>query len=236
MYIIEGTIGAGKSTFLKLIAPFFPEMAIVYEPLHAWQNNTESPSLLEHFYREPQRWAYTMETLIMISRVQEHLKEQNNSSCIKLMERSIYSGHYCFTYNSYQQGFLTELEWNIYLAWFNFLIPQKCRAPRGFIYLQVDPEIAHGRIKKRSRKGEDAIPLEYLKQLDKRHTDFLIHKNNILPELMTVPVLVLNCNKEFEADSQEFLGHVEKVRSFMYQGVIKSVSDHIFNLPSPYIL
>ena len=216
MYIVEGTIGVGKSTFLKLIGLALSELTIVYEPLHNWQSNKKGESLLTNFYTDPKRWAYTMETLIMMSRVKEHIKEQETSSHIKLMERSIYSGHYCFTYNSYLQGFLTKLEWETYLAWFNFLIPQKCIIPRGFIYLRVDPKIALERIKKRNRSGEETIPLEYLEQLDARHTDFLIDKRNLLPTLAEVPVLILDCNKDFEENSQEFLEHKEKVKQFIY--------------------
>ena len=216
MYIVEGTIGVGKSTFLKLMGQALSELTIVYEPLQNWQSQGEGESLLSNFYTDPKRWAYTMETLIMMSRVQEHIKEQDKSLGIKFMERSIYSGHYCFTYNSYLQGFLSKLEWEIYLAWFAFLIPAKCRIPDGFIYLRVDPKIAHDRIKKRNRFGEETISLAYLEQLDARHTEFLLDKKNVLPALAEVPVLILDCNKDFEENSEQFLEHKEKVKQFIY--------------------
>ncbi len=222
MYIVEGTIGAGKSTFLKLIHAALSEVTVVYEPLHNWQSSDNEESLLAHFYTHPKRWASTMETLIMMYRVKEHIKEQEGSSGIKLMERSIYSGHYCFTYNSYLQGFLTKIEWDIYLTWFNFLIPTKCAVPKGFIYLKVAPEIAYERIKKRNRSGEETIPLDYLQQLDARHTEFLIDKKNILPELAQVPVLVLDCTKDFEENSEEFLAHKEQVKQFIYDQELKA--------------
>ena len=155
MYIGEGNLGAGKTTFLKLIQERLPEIAVVFEPLHNWQSQVYGESILSNFYKDPQRWAYTMETLAMVCRVQEHLSEQENPNPFRLMERSIYSGHYVFATNGYQNGFLSELEWHVYLQWFNFLVTGRCKPPQGFIYLRTDPEVAYrvlryetGRLKK----------------------------------------------------------------------------------------
>lgn len=215
MFIVEGNIGAGKSTFLKLLQEHLSYTTVVFEPIHNWQSNQEGQSLLTSFYQEPHRWAYTMETLAMACRVNEHLKEQQHTHPFRIIERSIYSGHYCFAYNDYQSGFLTELEWTLYTTWFNFLIPNQCTPPRGFIYLKVSPTIAHTRIKKRQRSGESTIPLEYLEQIDKRHDQFLIEKTGILPSLQNIPVLLLDCNEEFENNPELLKKHIQAVAEFM---------------------
>ena len=215
MYFVEGPIGAGKTTFLRLIKEKLPELAVVFEPLHSWDSNQYGESLLSHFYQDPQRWAYTMETLAMACRVQEHLKEQQNPNPFRLMERSIYSGHYIFATNGYQNGFFTELEWQVYLQWFNFLIAGRCKSPQGFIYLKVEPEIAYERIKKRNREAEKTITLEYIQQIHKCHEDFLVHKKGLLEELKDVPVLILDCNDEFEADTEKFSSHAGQVSKFV---------------------
>lgn len=215
MYILEGNIGAGKSTFLKLMQKKVSEGAVGYEPLADWQKQVMGESLLSNFYAEPHRWGYAMETFAMLSRVREHLKDQEVAQLHRLIERSIYSGHYCFALNSYRNGFMLPLEWNMYNSWFNFLIPGKCKPPRGFIYLRVNPETAYQRIQKRSRDGESLIPLLYLQQLHQCHEDFLIHKKEILPELASVPVLVLDCNSDFESDEACFEDLFNQVQTFM---------------------
>jgi deoxyadenosine/deoxycytidine kinase len=215
MFFVEGPIGAGKTTFLRLIQEKLPELAVVFEPLHSWENKVYGQSILANFYKDPHRWAYTMETLAMACRVQEHLREQQNPNPFRLMERSIYSGHYVFATNGYHNGFLDELEWRVYLEWFNFLVTGRCKAPQGFIYLKVDPEIAYERIKKRDRDAEKTISLEYIKQIHQCHEDFLVHKKNLLTELKNVPVLILNCNEEFEADAEMFDLHAQKVFAFV---------------------
>jgi len=217
MYILEGNIGAGKSTFLKLINQKLPAIEVAYEPLANWQSQHQGQSLLTHFYQDPARWAYTMETLTMMCRVREHRIEQQHTNPYRLVERSIYSGHYCFAKNGHEQGFMTDIEWKIYHEWFNMLIPQKCLPPLGFIYLRVDPKVSFTRIAKRSRAGESSISLGYLEQIDRRHQDFLIHKIDVLPELAQVPVLVLDCNQEFEENPKKFDEHLARVWEFMKQ-------------------
>ena len=92
--------------------------------------------------------------------------------------------------------FLDEVEWNVYNQWFNFMIPGKCKTPKGFIYLSVDPEVAYERIKKRNRASEKQITLAYLKQIHEKHEQFLVRKEGVLPELASVPLLVIDCNQE----------------------------------------
>lgn len=218
MYIIEGNIAAGKTTFLRLIQEKLPEIAVVFEPIQSWQSQVYGQSILANFYKDPHRWAYTMETLAMACRVREHLVEQENPNPFRLMERSIYSGHYVFASNSYHNGFLSELEWQLYLEWFNFLVTGKCMPPQGFIYLRTDPEVAFERIKKRDRSAEKTISSMYIKQIHDCHEDFLIHRKGLLAELMQVPVLVLDCNEEFELNAARFAAHAEQVAAFVQLG------------------
>lgn len=218
MYIVEGNIGAGKTTFLKLIQERLPEVAVVFEPMHSWFSQVYGQSILSNFYKDPHRWAYTMETLAMACRVKEHLVEQENPNPFRLMERSIYSGHYVFAANGYQNGFLSELEWQIYLQWFNFLVTSKCKPPQGFIYLQTHPEVAYERIKARDRSAEKIISLAYIQQIHQCHEDFLVDKKGLLAELIQVPVLILDCNKEFETDPAQFALLAQEVASFVQLG------------------
>ncbi len=217
MYIVEGNIGAGKSTFLKLLAKQAPEISIVLEPVYSWQDKTYGESLLANFYQQPKRWAYTFETLTMMCRVKEHMQEQENPDLNRIFERSIYSGHYCFAKNSFANNFLSKVEWHMYEDWFNFLVPTRCQEPVGFIYLRTAPDICYERAKKRNRSAEKTLQLSYLKQLHQRHDDFLIDKKEVITQLKDTPVLILDCDQEFEADSKKFQEHVTAVKTFLTQ-------------------
>lgn len=223
MYILEGNIGAGKSTFLSLIQKNLAHVDITLEPVYNWQKKVYGQSLLANFYQDTKRWAYSLETFAMICRVREHIKDQEHTNLNRIIERSIYSGHYCFSLNGYKQGFMSDIEWQLYNHWFNFLIPQKCKPPRGFIYLQADPNVAYQRIKKRNRLAEKKITFAYLEQIHEHHETFLIEKKGILPELKNVPILVLDCNKEFETDAQELQKHMNAVQNFLIQTQKKQI-------------
>lgn len=217
VYILEGNIGAGKSTFLRLIAKHIPYLQIALEPLEVWQHSIHGESILENFYHNPKRWAYSFELSTMMSRIRYHATQQAAANPFRILERSIYSGHYCFAMNSFKQNYMSALEWEIYNQWFNFLVPATCRAPFGFIYLRVEPETALARIKKRQRPGEESFELAYLKQIHERHEAFLIHMDGILSEIRQVPILVLTCDDEFEYNSITFKKHMKAIEQFILQ-------------------
>ncbi len=66
-FLVEGNIGAGKSTFLKIISQYL-DIQIIYEPHQKWQN-VAGHNLLEQFYKDPKRWAYTFQSYAFVSRV-----------------------------------------------------------------------------------------------------------------------------------------------------------------------
>lgn len=214
MYIVEGNIGAGKSTFLTMITKHLPQVSVSLEPLQNWHREEYGQSLLQLFYTNPERWASTLETLALISRIKEHVTEQGNPNPFRLVERSIFSGHYCFAKNSYQSKFLTDLEWHLYQEWFTFLTADKCLLPHGFIYLQVDPERALERIQRRNRSAENGLPIAYLQDIDRLHQDFLIKRTTPDAQLNQVPVLVIDCNEDFEHNPERFAQHCRALETF----------------------
>ncbi len=218
MYIVEGNIGAGKSTFLKLIDQHMSNVSVALEPLNNWQSQIYGQSLLTNFYQEPKRWAYTLETLTLMCRIKEHLNEQMLQKPLRIVERSIYSGNYCFAKNGYEHDFLTQLEWQMYCQWFSFLTT-KCTKPKGFIYLQTSPDVAFRRIKKRNRLSEKKLTLAYLRQIGQKHQAFLQEKKDICDTLKDVPVLTLLCDEEFETNNTQLQQHIGQLEQFFKETV-----------------
>ncbi len=216
MYILEGNIGAGKSTLLNLIKTYMPYIEVIQEPVTTWSDTSTEHSLLAQFCADMPRWSYSMETYTMFCRIQEHLRIQKNQNPFKLVERSLYSGNYCFAKNGYLQSFMSDIEWNIYTEWFNFLVLQKCQPPLGFIYLQTDPEICFERTAKRNRLGEEHISIEYFKQIHNRHEQFLIHKQGVLNQLKDVPVLVIDGSIDFESNKQHLKDCLDQIDEFLF--------------------
>ena len=215
--VVEGNIGAGKSTFLRLIKDYL-NVNVIFEPHQQWQSVGGTQNLLELFYTDTPRWAYTFQTYAFITRIMEQEAQMlANPEAIHLSERSVFSDRYCFAKSAYENGFMTSLEWKLYQEWFSWLVDRSLVFPQGFIYLQTDPQTCYKRIAKRARHEEATVALSYLTQLHDKHEQWLVHKQGIADPLKEVPVLVLRCNQEFEETTEVMQKYAANIAQFCTQ-------------------
>ena len=100
---IEGNVGAGKSTLLQFIRKHF-DVQVLNEPHELWQN-VGSDNLLEKFFKDQKRWAFTLQSYITLTRVQQlQQATKENRNIVKIIERSVYSARYCFAQNAFEMG------------------------------------------------------------------------------------------------------------------------------------
>ncbi len=202
IFFLEGNIGAGKTTFLQLVKENLSDIDVIFEPTDKWQRVGDGGNILDLFYRDTKRWAYTFQSYAFISRVQTLQEEIGSRPHYSnfLIERSVYSDRYCFAKNCFEAGLMTTLEWQIYKEWFEWLVEQYCSKPAGIIYLRTSPTICMSRLKKRSRSEEAGISLDYLESLHERHEDWIVKKKNVSDFLKNLPVLVIDSDNDFEHD------------------------------------
>ena len=76
MLFIEGNVGSGKSTFLKLLEK--NGYKIILEPVDEWTQlkNKDDKNLLENFYADQERYAYTFQSIAFRTRI-KNLKDYN---------------------------------------------------------------------------------------------------------------------------------------------------------------
>lgn len=70
---------------------------------------------------------------------------------------------------------IEDVCYQIYLKWWDEFVEDL--PIDKFIYIRTDPEVCKERIVKRSREGEDSIPLDYLKKCGQFHDDWLIENS-----------------------------------------------------------
>ncbi len=212
--LVEGNVGAGKSTFLKIIQKYL-HVQLIHEPLDKWQN-IHGENLLEYFYRDPQRWAYTFQSYAFVSRIlEQEASAKINTKPIQVLERSVYSDRYCFAKNAFELGMMNQLEWKLYQEWFNWLISFCSQRPHAFIYLYTEPEICYERVLKRNRQGEQNVSLEYLRMLHVKHEDWLRYKKDVDTAIREIPVLILEGNYDFEHSIETQEEYIKQIVEFI---------------------
>lgn len=70
VYSIEGNIGSGKSTLLQLLRSHIPTMTVSPEPIGEWQR-IGSYNILEAYYNDSKRWAYSFQTYALLTRMNQ---------------------------------------------------------------------------------------------------------------------------------------------------------------------
>ena len=171
---LDGNIGAGKSTLLAEIRKALPDLHVVDEPVGQWTalHNAAGKNLLELFYEDKKRWAYTFQNCAILTRlknIQEAVQRLDRSvkgPHIILTERSVLTDKYVFAEMLRDAGDMDPLEWELYDTWFSIFSKQ--HPVHGIIYLSTSSATSKDRIQIRNRQGEDRIHLDYLDALETR--------------------------------------------------------------------
>jgi deoxycitidine kinase/deoxyguanosine kinase len=204
---LDGNIGAGKSTLLERIGCAFPHIRVVPEPVDTWTRlkNKDGRNLLELFYEDKRRWAYTFQNAAILSRLRI-LKEavsQAGPGEIIITERSVLTDRYVFAQMLKDKGEIDPLEWDLYEMWYNTFAKEMPMA--GIIYITTGVATSSERIKKRGRGGEEGIPDAYLKDLAVQHEIWLSSTD--------LPVLRISteASMPLEFTMNQIRGFIEKI-------------------------
>ena len=170
-YIIEGNIGSGKSTILKLLQKS-PNIEVVQEPVDMWLNikDDNNRNLLQYFYSDMERYSYMFQTMVFKTRLQSLEKEQ--TSPFRFSERSIWTDRFVFGKMCLEDNKMNQIESSCYKFWFDWLEEKFKPKPDGIIYIKCSSEKCLERITNRGRNEENTISIDYLNKLNKYHDEW----------------------------------------------------------------
>ena len=155
---IEGNIGAGKTTLANILAKQLNARIILEE-------FADNP-FLSKFYDNPNQYAFPLELFFMAERYKQ-LKELVHT---KDLFQSITVSDYLFTKCLlFAKVNLPEEEFRLYQKLFD-IIHQQLVFPDVLIYLHASVNKLQQNIKKRNRPFEQAIPDEYLFNIQETYT------------------------------------------------------------------
>jgi len=161
--IIEGQIGVGKTTMGELLER---EMDI---PLYRELQHQETLSLLDRFYADQSRWAFTLQIHFLNERFRM-IKQIKAAGGGGALDRSIY-GDRIFADVLHADGRMSEEEYVTYTTLFDNML-EHVQPPELLVYLDCAVDTALQRIRKRDRGLESTIPRDYLERLNERYLRF----------------------------------------------------------------
>ena len=213
---IDGNIGSGKSTLMERLRKYFSNntnIVFLKEPVDEWENikDENGTTILEKFYENATKYGFSFQIMAYISRLDVIRKEiKQNPNAIFISERSLFTDKFVFAKMLFDSGNIELINYKIYLKWFDTFADDF--PVSKVIYVNTEPEICHQRIVKRSRTGESNIPLDYLQNCHKYHTNMLDTKSD---DCICKEQLILNGNIDIYQNKEQLELWIEQINTFI---------------------
>jgi deoxyadenosine/deoxycytidine kinase len=183
---ISGNIGCGKTTLAEKLSKHYG-----WTPLY---ESVDHNPYLRDFYGDMTRWAFHLQIYFLNSRFRQ-INEIRANTKTTVQDRTIYEDAYIFAANLRKSGHISERDYQSYLDIFKSMI-DFVQPPDLLIYLKADIPKLVRQIQKRGRDFEDAMRLDYLKNLNQHYEDWI--GGYKLGKLLTIDVTDLDFVKHVE--------------------------------------
>jgi len=191
--VIEGNIGAGKTTLASRIADQFNANLIL-------ERYADNP-FLPKFYKDQEKYSFTLEMSFLASRY----KQLHDELGMRNLFRTFSVADYYFTKSLiFASSTLSGDEYTLYRQIFHIIYSSLPR-PDIYVYLHVKPERLLENIRKRGRDYEKSIDKDYLLRIQDSYFKFF--KQN--PE---IKYLILDVNNlDFVINDADYESIVETI-------------------------
>ena len=217
---IEGNIGSGKSTLLSNLRQYYENnsnVVFLKEPVDEWEKikDENGETILKKFYADQEKYSFPFQMMAYVSRIKvlrDTLKtiktDIEDKNIIIITERSLYTDKMVFAKMLYDSKKIEHVNYQIYLNWFDTFSDEF--PVNKVVYVKTSPDKCYQRIVKRSRTGEENIPLEYLTSCSIYHDNMLDKENQ---NCVCLDQLILDGNVDiYENENQvnDWMNEIEK--------------------------
>jgi deoxyguanosine kinase len=203
--VIEGNIGAGKTTLAGRIADQFNAHLIL-------ERFDENP-FLPRFYEDPEKYAFQLELSFLASRYKQLNEELNPRN---LFSTFTVADYYFMKSLVFASSTLKGDDYNLYRQIF-YIIYKSLPKPDIYVYLHLDPEHLLNNIKERGRDYEQTITKEYLQKIQDSY--FIFFKQNPGNKYLLIDINEI----DFVADEEEYNKIIEIIFSREYPAGLNKV-------------
>jgi deoxyadenosine/deoxycytidine kinase len=208
----DGNIGSGKSTKVKDIEEYYnaqgrKDILFIQEPVDAWNSvvDENGVTILSNYYKDKKRFAFRLQMLAYISRLALLRDAIKKGYKYIITERCVGTDRNVFSKMLYDKGDIEHDEYIIYTKWYDEFISD---VPIGaIVYIKASPEICLKRVNIRAREGEN-IPLEYLKECDKYHDEWINSEN--------IPKLVIDADIDLKTNPEANFEILKQIDTFIH--------------------
>lgn len=208
----DGNIGSGKSTKVKDIEEYYgaqgrKDILFIQEPVDAWNSvvDENGVTILSNYYKDQKRFAFRLQMLAYISRLALLRDAVKKGYKYIITERCVGTDRNVFSKMLYDKGDIEHDEYIIYKKWYDEFISD---VPIGaIVYIKASPEICLKRVNIRAREGEN-IPLEYLKECDKYHDEWINSEN--------IPKLVIDADIDLKKNPEANFEILKQIDTFIH--------------------
>ena len=171
---IEGNIGAGKTSLATKISQDFNAKLIL-------ERFADNP-FLPKFYKEPKRYAFTLEMSFLADRYQQI---SDDLSQLDLFKDFIVSDYDIYKSLIFSKITLPEDEFKLYRRLF-YLMYKDIAKPERYVYLYQNTERLQENIKKRGRDYEQDIEDDYLENINAGYLEFLKNQTELNVKIIDI--------------------------------------------------
>jgi deoxyguanosine kinase len=191
--VIEGNIGAGKTTLASRISDQFDARLIL-------EHYSDNP-FLPKFYSDPGKYSFPLELSFLASRYKQLNEELVPQDLFKTFTVADY---YFMKSLVFASSTLTGDEYYLYRQIF-YIIYGSLPKPDLFVYLHLNPDRLLQNIRKRGRKYEESISREYLQKIQDSYFTFFRQNEGI-------KYLIIDINAiDFVADDKQYAKIIETI-------------------------
>ncbi len=205
---IEGNIGAGKTSFCHMLSEEYQCKLILEE----FNNNPFLPL----FYKEPERYAFTLELFFMTERFKQL---QANANAQDLFNPLTVSDYFFTKTLLFAKKNLIEEEYKLFQQLYSVL-SKSIPKPEILIYFHRSTDILMKNIKKRGRAYEADITEKYLQKVQDSYFEYF-------RGILSFPILIIDLNTIDFVENRNHYQEVKLLISKKYRPGVHRITLHV---------
>ncbi len=204
--VIEGNIGAGKTTLAQMIGEKFHAKLVL-------EQFADNP-FLPKFYENQQQYSFPLEMAFLAERYNQLNRELSHYN---LFSPFTISDYYFMKSLIFAQNTLQPDEYNLYRQFFS-IIYEKMPKPDLYVYLHKSTEVLLKNIANRGRSYETFITKEYLEKIAQGYFSYFRQQ-------IDFPILIIDANGiDFVNQPEDF----EKIVDVIFKNPHSNAINRIF--------